>query len=87
MNLLSLSLTMLVGRPCNLKISLKNSLASCVVLKSVAMEKKSENFVNLSTTTKMQSFLYALGNLVMKSMDMLSHLFSEIGKGCSSPAW
>jgi hypothetical protein len=86
MNLLSLSLIIVFGRPCNLKTSLKNSLATCVALKSVAMEKKCANFVNLSTTTKMHSFPYALGKLVMKSMDMLSHLCSGMGKGCNSPA-
>jgi hypothetical protein len=86
MNLLSLSPTMVLGRPCNLKISLKNSSATCAALKSVAMEKKCANFVNLSTTTKIQSFPCVFGNPVMKSMDMLSHLFSGMGKGCSSPA-
>ena len=84
MNLLSLSLTMVLGRPCNLKISLKISLDTYVALKSVAMEKKCANFVNLSTTTKMQSFPCVLGNLVMKSMDMLSHLCYGMGRGCSS---
>ena len=48
---------MVLGRPCNLKISLKNSSATYVALKLVDMEKKCANFVNLSTTTKMQSFL------------------------------
>jgi hypothetical protein len=86
MNLLSLSLTMVLGRPCNLEISLRNSLTTYVALKSVAMEKKCANFVNLSTNTKMQSFPYALDNLVMKSMDMLSHFFYGMDKGCNSPA-
>ena len=81
MNLLSLSLMMVLGRPCSLNTSLKNNSATCVALKSVAMGKKCENFVNLSTTMKIQSFPYALGNPVMKSMDMLSHLCSRIGKG------
>jgi hypothetical protein len=62
MNLLSLSLTMVLGRPCSLKISLKNSSTTYVELISVAMEKKCANFVNLSTTTKMQSFPYVFGN-------------------------
>jgi hypothetical protein len=86
MNLLSLSLMMVLGRPCSLNTSLKNNLATCATLKSVAMGKKCEKFVNLSTTTKMKSFPYALGNPVMKSMDILSHLCSGIGKGCNSPA-
>jgi hypothetical protein len=65
MNLLSLSLIMVLGRSCNLKTSLKNSSATCVVLKSVAMEKKCENFSNLSTTKKMHSFPYSLGKMMM----------------------
>jgi hypothetical protein len=85
-NLLSLSLKMVLGRPCNLKISLKNSLATCVALKSVAMVKKCANFVNLYTTTSMQSFPCVFDNPMMKSMDMLSHLCSVMGKGCNSPA-
>ena len=85
MNLLSLSLIMVFGMPCNLKTSLKNSLATCVVLKSMAMEKKCANFINLSTTTKMQSFPCALGKMVMKSMDILSHLCFGMGKDCNSP--
>jgi hypothetical protein len=52
MNLLSLSLKMVLGKPCNLKTSMKNKFATCVALKSVAMEKKCANLVNLSTTTK-----------------------------------
>jgi hypothetical protein len=77
-NRLSLSLTMVLGKPCSLKISLKNKSATCVALKSLAMEKKCANLVNLSTTTKIQSLPYALGNLVMKSIEMLSHLCSEV---------
>ena len=76
---------MVFGRPCNLKTSLKNSLATYAALKSMAMEKKCANFVNLSTTMKMQSFPCVLGNPVMKSMDIISHLCSVMGKGCNSP--
>jgi hypothetical protein len=47
-NRLSMSLTMVLGRPCSLKISLKNNSAICVALKSVAMEKKCANLVNMS---------------------------------------
>jgi hypothetical protein len=86
MNLLSLSLIMVLGRQCNLNTSLKNNSATYVALKSVAMEKKCANFVNLSITTKMKSFPCALGNPVMKSMDILSHLCSGICRGCNSPA-
>jgi hypothetical protein len=81
-NRLSLSLTTVLGRPCSLKISLKNNSATCASLKSVAMEKKCANLVNLSTTMKIQSLPYALDNPVMKSMEMLSHLCSRMGRGC-----
>jgi hypothetical protein len=86
MNLLSLSPMMVLGRLCSLNTSLKNNLATCAALKSVAMGKKCANFVNLSTTMKMKSFPYALGNPMMKFMDILSHLCSGIGRGCNSPA-
>jgi hypothetical protein len=86
MNLLSLSLIMVLGRPCSLNTSLKNNSATCAALKSVAMEKKCANFVNLSTTMKMQSVPCALGKLMMKSMDILSHLCSRMGRGCNSLA-
>jgi hypothetical protein len=82
---LSLSLTMVLGKPCSLKISLKNKSATCVALKSVAMEKKCANLVNLSTTTKIQSFPYALCNPVMKSIEMFSHLCSGKGRGHNNP--
>jgi hypothetical protein len=81
----SLSLTMVLGKPCSLKISLRNKSATCVALKSLAMEKKCANLVNLSTTTKIQSFSCALGNPMMKSIEMLSHLCSGMGRGCNNP--
>jgi hypothetical protein len=56
MKLLSLSLTMVLGKPCNLRTSLKNMYETYVALKYVVTEKTCANFVNLSTTTKMQSF-------------------------------
>jgi hypothetical protein len=85
-NRLSLSLTMVLGNLCGLKTSPKNISTTYVTLKCVAMEKKCANLVNLSTATKIQSFPCALDNLVMKSMEILSHLCFGIGKGCSSPA-
>jgi hypothetical protein len=86
MNRLSLSLTMVLGKPCSLKTSLKNNYATCAALKSVAMEKKCANLVNLSTTTKIQYLPCALGNPVLKSIDMLSHLCSGMGRGYNNPA-
>jgi hypothetical protein len=86
MNLLSSSLTMVLGKPCSLKTSLKNKSVTCAALHFVVMEKKCANLVNLSTTTKIQSLPCALGNPVMKSMDMLSNLCSGMGSGCNNPA-
>jgi hypothetical protein len=85
MNRLSLSLTMVLGNPCSLKTSLKKKSATCVALKSVAMEKKCANLVNLSTTTKIQSFPCALDNPMMKSIEILSHLCSGMGECCNRP--
>jgi len=51
MNWLSLSLTMVLGKPCSLKTSLKNKYATCVAEILEGMEKKWANFVSLSTST------------------------------------
>ena len=48
--------------------------------------KKCANLVNLSTTTKMVSFPYALGNPPMKSIDMSDHTSVGIGRGWSNSA-
>jgi hypothetical protein len=84
MNMLSMSLTMVLGKPCSMKTSPKNKSATSAALKSVAMEKKYANLVNLFTTTKIQSLPCALGNPVMKSIDTLSHLCSGMGSGCNN---
>jgi hypothetical protein len=76
---------MVLGNPCNLKNSLKKISATCAALKSVAMGKKCANFINLSTTPKMQYLPYALGIPMIKSMEIVSHFFSGMGSGCSSP--
>jgi hypothetical protein len=86
MNLLSLSLMMVLGRLCSLNTSLKNNSATCATMKSVAMGKKCARFVNMFTTMKMKYFPCSLGKSVMKSMDILSHLCSGIGRGCNSHA-
>ena len=48
------------------------------------MAKKCAYFVNLSTTTKIQSFPFTLGSSIMKSIEILSHLCSGIDRGCSN---
>jgi len=67
-------------------VQTKNKWATCVAWKSEEMTKKCAYFVSLSTTTKIQSFLFTLGNPVMKSIEILSHFCSSIGKGCSNMA-
>ena len=47
---------------------------------------KCDGFVNLSTTTMMESScLIVIGNHVIKSMEMTSHFHFGIGKGCNKP--
>ena len=83
-HLLSLSLTMLLGSPCNLKTYLNNSSSTCLAGK-VVVKKKWENLLSLSTTTNIQSLQSTLGKPVMKSMEMISHFCSWRGNGCKSP--
>jgi hypothetical protein len=83
---LSMSLTMVLGKLCSLKIFVKNKYTTCAALNSVAMEKKCANLVNLSTTTKIQYLPCSIGNPLMKSIEMLSHLCSGMCRGCSNPA-
>jgi hypothetical protein len=42
-------------------------------------------FMNLFTNTKIVSFLSDLGSSSMNSIEMSSHAFLEVGKGCSNP--
>lgn len=52
MNLFSLSLTIFLGNPCNLKIFLNNKTSNYVVVYVIVMEKKWANLVSLSTNKK-----------------------------------
>lgn len=85
MNCLSRSLTMFRGSSCRWKTSLKNNSATCAAWNSEEMAKKCVYFVNLSTTTKIQSFPFTLGSPVMKSIQILSHLCFGVGSGCNNP--
>ena len=66
-------------------MSLKNNLATCEAVYQAKMAKKWAYFVNWSTTTKMQSLPYTMGNPVMKSIEMLSHFSSRMGNDCNNP--
>ena len=71
---------------CNLKNSLKNSSASCDIVKDLVIEKKWSNLVSLSTTKNMKSLPRTFSKPMMKSMEMLSHFCFGIGNGCKRPA-
>ena len=77
-NFVSLSDMISLGIPCSLNISFMNTLAMSIALQV--------NFLNLSTTTMIVSLcLVDVGNLVMKSMEMVSHFHYKIGRGCNNP--
>ena len=84
-NFMSLSDTIFLGIPCSLNISFMNMLAISIALQVDLTGIKWVDLLNLSTTTMMASFcLVDVGNPVMKSMEMVSHFDSEIGRGCKS---
>jgi len=80
-----LSKIMLSGSPYSFQTLSLNSYArpSILVLSIVGM--KCAIFVNLSTTTKIESYSCTKGNFVIKSMLMLVHTFFEIEFGISFP--
>jgi hypothetical protein len=74
------------GIPCSLNISFMNMLAMYISLQVDLTGIKRADLLNLSTTTMMASFyLVDVGNPVMKSMEMVSHFHSGIGRGCNNP--
>ena len=87
MNFTSLSEITTFGTPCNQNISFKNmpviSAALCVDFTGM----KCAYFLNLSTTTMMESCcLCVLGKPVIKTRDIISHFHSGTCKGCSKLA-
>ena len=87
LNLTSLSETIVLGNPCNLKISFMKMFAMSSVLCIDFTGIKCASFINFSTTTMIESCcLQVIDNLVMKSMEITSHLHSGTGKGCNKPA-
>ena len=84
-NFVSLSDMISLGIPCSLNISFMNMLAISIALQVNLTGIKWVEFLNLSITTMMVSFcLVDVGNLVMKSMEMVSHFHSGIGRGCNN---
>jgi hypothetical protein len=74
-----------LGMPYSLNIYFSNMLEIYISLQVDFTRIKRESLLKLSTTTIMASFfLVDLGNPVMKSMEMVSHFQSGIGRGCNS---
>jgi hypothetical protein len=85
-NFVSLSGTVSLSIPCSLNISFMNMLEISISLQVNLTRIKWEDLLNLSDTTMMASFyLVNVGNPVMKSMEMVSHFHSRIGRGCNNP--
>jgi hypothetical protein len=64
-----------------------NMMAISIALQVDLTGIKWADLLNLSTTTMMASFyLVEVGNLVMKSMEIVSHFHSGIVRGCNNPA-
>ena len=81
-----LSKIILSGNPCNFQILSLNNHASPSVLVLSVVGTKCVIFVNLSTTTRIESYPCAKGNFVMKSALMWVHVFSGIKFGINFPA-
>ena len=86
-NFTSLSEITIFGTPCNRNIYFKNtpviSAALCVDFTGM----KCAYFLNLSTTTMMESCCFCvLGKPMIKTRDIISHFHSGTGKGFSKPA-
>ena len=83
----SLSEIFALGNLCNLKISFMKFFVMALALYVDLTDVKFYAFVNLSTTTMMESCcLIVIGNPVIESMEMTSHFHSGIGKGCNKPS-
>ena len=83
--ILSLSVTITLGRPCSLKILSENFLATYCIVIGCFMERKWAYLVKLSTTTKIKFLFSDTDNPSTKSMLMWHQAKSGIGRGCSSP--
>jgi hypothetical protein len=87
LNLVSLSDTTSLGMPCSLNISFMKMLEISIASQVELTGMKWADLLSLSTTTMMASFcLVEFGNPVMKSLEMVSHFHSGIGRGCNNLA-
>jgi len=77
---------MLSDNPCSFHILSLNNLASPSANVFSVVGIKWTIFVNLSTTTKIESYLYAIGSLVIKSANICIQGFSSIKLGINLPA-
>ncbi|BAU02016.1 hypothetical protein VIGAN_11141900 [Vigna angularis var. angularis] len=84
-NVESLSLTMVIGIPCNLITSFTNTAAIDLAVYGCLMGIKCPYLLSLSTTTSIVSNPCDLGNFTTKSILMSSHTALGMGKGCKRP--
>ena len=80
-----LSEIILSGSPCSFQMLSLNKRANPSALVFSVVGIKCPIFVNLSTTTKIESYPYAKGNFVMKSALMCDQAFSGIEFGINFP--
>ena len=85
MKILSRSVTITVGRPCNLNIFSKNEVITSRTVNGWLKVKKLAYLVNLSTTTNMTSLLFDLGSPSTKSMEMCVQAIFGTGRGANNP--
>jgi len=76
----------LSGNPYNFYTLSLNNLANSSTDVFSIVEIKCTILVNLSTTTRIESYSCASGNLVMKSTEMYAQGFSRIEFGINFPA-
>ena len=76
----------LSGSLCNFQILSLNNCASSSTLVLSIVGTKCAIFVNLSTTTKIESYPCTKGNFIMKSALIWVHAFSGIKFGINFPA-
>ena len=81
-----LSKIILLGSPCNFHTLSLNSLASPSTNIFSIVGMKWTIFVNLSTTTKIESYPWANSNLVIKSAEICIQDLSGIELGINLPA-
>jgi hypothetical protein len=77
--------TIVLGMPNNLMTHLNSREAVSLADTIIVVGRKWANFVSLSTTTKIASFPWDGGKLVMKSSMMTLKGLAGMSKGCRNP--